>query len=95
MRFIHTSDWHIGKIFRLVDDETLAVLRAERLEVISRIGHLAQQHGAVPYWLRVMFSMSLGLAMTTWLQPIERMRQFTGVEWHLIREIIMRTAQMA
>ena len=41
MRFLHTSDWQIGKPFGFVDDETLAVLRAERLEVIARIGDFA------------------------------------------------------
>lgn len=84
MRFIHTSDWHIGKIFRLVDDETLAVLRAERLEVISRIGHLAQQHGARAVLVAGDVFDVTGVSLTTLLQPIERMRQFTGVEWHLI-----------
>ena len=34
MRFLHTSDLQIGKTFGFVDDETLAILRAERLEVI-------------------------------------------------------------
>jgi metallophosphoesterase superfamily enzyme len=45
MRLIHTSDWHVGKAFRFADDATRAVLRDERLEVISRIGRLAEEHG--------------------------------------------------
>ena len=84
MRFIHTSDWQIGKTFRLVDDETLAILRAERLDVISRIGHLAQEHGAAAVLVAGDVFDVTGVSLTTLLQPIERMRQFTGVEWHLV-----------
>ncbi|MGI4757615.1 MAG: metallophosphoesterase family protein [Janthinobacterium lividum] len=84
MRFIHTSDWQVGKTFRLVDDETLAILRAERLEVISRIGRLAQQHGACAVLVAGDVFDVTGVSLTTLLQPIERMRQFTAVEWHLI-----------
>ena len=49
MRFLHTSDWQIGKPFGFVDDETLAVLRAERLEVIARIGDFAISAKHRPY----------------------------------------------
>ncbi len=84
MRFIHTSDWQTGKTFRLVDDETLAILRAERLEVISRIGNLAQQHGAQAVLVAGDIFDVTGVSLTTLLQPIERMRQFPGVEWHLV-----------
>ena len=84
MRFIHTSDWQIGKTFRLVDDETLAILRAERLDVISRIGRLAQEHGAAAVLVAGDVFDVTGVSLTTLLQPIERMRQFTGVEWHLV-----------
>ncbi len=84
MRFIHTSDWQVGKTFRLVDDEALAILRAERLEVISRIGRLAHEHGASAVLVAGDVFDVTGVSLTTLLQPIERMRQFTGVEWHLI-----------
>lgn len=84
MRFIHTSDWQIGKTFRLVDDETLAILRSERLEAISRIGRLAQEHGACAVLVAGDVFDVTGVSLTTLLQPIERMRQFDGVEWHLI-----------
>nr|WP_243444154.1 hypothetical protein [Acetobacter persici] len=45
MKFIHTSDWQIGRIVRFADDDTLGALQAERLEVIRRLGHLARQEG--------------------------------------------------
>ena len=46
MRFIHTADWQIGKVFRFLDDATVGVLQEARLEAISRIGRLALEHGA-------------------------------------------------
>jgi DNA repair exonuclease SbcCD nuclease subunit len=84
MRFLHTSDWQIGEAFRFVDDETLAILRAERLEVVARIGRLAIDH-QVPIVL-VAGDVFDGVypSMETLLRPIERMRQFPQVEWHLI-----------
>jgi DNA repair exonuclease SbcCD nuclease subunit len=84
MRFLHTSDLQIGKPFGFVDDETLAILRAERLEVIRRIGEIAvsKQASAVLVAGDIYDNVYPGLEML--LRPIERMRQFTGVEWHLI-----------
>ena len=84
MRFLHTSDLQIGKTFGFVDDETLAILRAERLEVIRRIGEIAvsKQASAVLVAGDIYDNVYPGLEML--LRPIERMRQITGLEWHLI-----------
>lgn len=84
MRFLHTSDWQIGKPFGFVDDETLAVLRAERLEVIARIGDFAIKHQASAVLVAgdIYDGAHPGLDML--LRPIERMRQFPDVQWHLI-----------
>ena len=84
MRFLHTSDLQIGKTFGFVDDETLAILRAERLEVIRRIGEIAvsKQASAVLVAGDIYDNVYPGLEML--LRPIERMRQFPTVEWHLI-----------
>ena len=84
MRFLHTSDLQIGKTFGFVDDETLAILRAERLEVITRIGEIAvaKQASAVLVAGDIYDNVYPGLEML--LRPIERMRQFATVEWHLI-----------
>lgn len=84
MRFLHTSDWQIGKPFRFVDDETLAVLRAERLEVIGRIGDLAVSHQAPLVLVAGDIFDGPHPGLDTLLRPIERMRQFPAVEWHLI-----------
>jgi DNA repair exonuclease SbcCD nuclease subunit len=84
MGFLHTSDWQIGEPFRFVDDETLAVLRAERLEVISRIGRLALEQQAPVVLVAGDVFDGVHPSLDTLLRPIERMRQFPNVEWHLI-----------
>ena len=84
MRFVHTSDWQIGKGFRFADDDTLAVLQNERIDVIGRIGRLARAEGAA----RVLVAGDLwdmaAPSDRTLRQPIERMRQFPDLHWHLI-----------
>jgi DNA repair exonuclease SbcCD nuclease subunit len=84
MRFLHTSDLQIGAPFRFVDDETLAILRAERIEVISRIGRLAIEHQAPVVLVAGDFFDGAHPSLDTLLRPVERMRQFPQVEWHLI-----------
>ena len=84
MRLLHTSDWQIGEPFRFVDDETLAVLRAERLEAIGRIGRLAVDHQAPIVLVAGDIFDGAHPSLDTLLRPIERMRQFPQVEWHLI-----------
>ena len=46
VKFIHTSDWQIGKVFRFVDDATMGLLQEARLRAISRLDELAGKHGA-------------------------------------------------
>jgi DNA repair exonuclease SbcCD nuclease subunit len=84
MRFLHTSDWQIGEPFRFVDDETLAMLRAERLEVIGRIGRLATENQASAVLVAGDIFDGAHPSPEALLRPIERMRQFPQLEWHLI-----------
>ena len=42
MRFLHTSDWHIGKPFGRFDAEQAAVLRRARLTAIDRLADTAR-----------------------------------------------------
>ena len=46
VKFIHTSDWQIGKVFRFVDGATMGLLQEARLRAISGLGELAGMHGA-------------------------------------------------
>lgn len=84
MKFIHTSDWQIGKAYGFVDDATREILRNERLEAIARLGKLAQQHDANTVLVAGDIYDLAAPGDRTLRQPIERMRQFPGVAWHII-----------
>jgi DNA repair exonuclease SbcCD nuclease subunit len=84
MRWLHTSDWQIGKSFRFADDETLAVLQNERLEAIGRIGRLARAEGAAHILVAGDVWDMASPSPRTLRQPVERMRGFPDLRWHLI-----------
>jgi DNA repair exonuclease SbcCD nuclease subunit len=84
MRLLHTSDWQIGKAFAFADEATREVLRDERLEAITRLGRLAQQHGAAAILVAGDIFDVAAPSDRTLRQPVERMRQFPAIEWHLI-----------
>jgi DNA repair exonuclease SbcCD nuclease subunit len=84
MRFIHTSDWQIGEVFRQVDDGTMAVLQTERLEAIGRLGRLAREQRAPLVLVAGDVYDSDKPSDRTLEQPIERMRAFPEVRWHLL-----------
>lgn len=46
MRFIHTSDWQLGKPFGRVPAEARAALGEARLDAIDRIAAAARANGA-------------------------------------------------
>ena len=84
MRLIHTADWQIGKAFGFADDATREILRNERLEAIVRLGQLAQQHGVATILVAGDVYDVASPTDRTLRQPIERMRQFPSVRWHVI-----------
>ena len=84
MRFVHTSDWQIGRQFRFADDATLAVLAEARLDAIGTIASLARAEAA-------RFVLVAGDVYDTVLPsertlraPLERMRAAHDLDWHLI-----------
>jgi DNA repair exonuclease SbcCD nuclease subunit len=83
MRFVHTSDWQIGKTFRFAD-EASQVLRDERLDAVNRVGHLARGQGAPAVLVAGDVYDVETPSDRTLRQPIERMRAFPEIEWHLI-----------
>jgi len=84
IKLIHTSDWQIGKIFRFVDNTTMGLLQEARLGAITRLGELARTHGAE----RVLVAGDVydmeALTPRSLNQPLERMRNFPTVHWHLL-----------
>jgi DNA repair exonuclease SbcCD nuclease subunit len=83
MRFIHTADWQIGKPFRNFGDKE-SVLRQARLAVIEEIGRLAAAEGAAHVLVAGDLYDNDAPAQKTLLEPLERMRNFSAVAWHVI-----------
>jgi len=83
MRFIHTADWQIGKVFKQVGERE-AVLQAARLDVIETIGRLAQDQDAPHVLVAGDVYDTDSPSPITLRGPLERMRNFPGVHWHLL-----------
>ena len=84
MRLIHTADWQIGKSFGLFTEEIRQALRDERLEAVTRIGNLARQHGVGTVLVAGDIYDVTSPADRTLRQPMERMRAFSAITWHLV-----------
>jgi DNA repair exonuclease SbcCD nuclease subunit len=83
MRFIHTADWQIGKPFKRFGDRE-CLLKQARLMAIEKIGQLAVREGAPHVLVAGDIYDTEAPAPRTLLEPLERMRRFTNVTWHLI-----------
>lgn len=84
VRLIHTADWQIGKVFRFVDEVTMHVLQEARLDAIATIGRLAMQHGVGVVLVAGDIYDKETLSNHTLAQPLERMRAWPRVNWHMI-----------
>ena len=84
MRFIHTSDWHIGKIFNAVDSRALVLLQKARLDAVDRIGKLAMAENARIVLVAGDIYDKPNPDVKTLADPLEVMRRFAAVAWHLI-----------
>ncbi|NJM35985.1 MAG: DNA repair exonuclease, partial [Rhodomicrobium sp.] len=83
MRFIHTADWQIGKAFKQLGEKE-PVLQAARLDVIETIGQLAEEQGAANVLVAGDVYDTDSPSPTTLRAPLERMRRFPKIAWHLI-----------
>ena len=83
MRFIHTADWQIGKVFRNFGEQE-SVLRQARLKVIEKIGEVALSENAAIVLIAGDLYDTEAPSPKTMREPIERMKRFPGVAWHVI-----------
>lgn len=83
MRFIHTADWQIGKPFRNFGDKE-SLLRQARLTAIETIGSLAQRESIAHVLIAGDLYDTESPAQKTLLEPLERMRRFSSISWHII-----------
>lgn len=84
LRIIHTSDWQIGKVFRFVDNATMGLLQEARLKAVTRLGELAHDHGACHVLVAGDVYDMEALSPRSLNQPLERMRNFNAIHWHLL-----------
>jgi DNA repair exonuclease SbcCD nuclease subunit len=83
MRFIHTADWQIGKVFKQFGSKE-ETLRQARLAAIERLGALARAHGASHVLVAGDIYDNEAPNNITLRAPIERMNPFTEICWHLL-----------
>ena len=84
LKLIHTSDWQIGKVFRFVDDGVVGLLQEARLAAITRLGEAAVERGAGHVLVAGDVYDMEALSPRSLNQPMERMRNFEKVTWHLM-----------
>ena len=84
MKLIHTSDWQIGKVYRFVDSAVMGLMQEARLAAITRLGELAGEHGAGHILVAGDVYDMEALSPRSLNQPLERMRKFAKVTWHLM-----------
>jgi DNA repair exonuclease SbcCD nuclease subunit len=83
MRFIHSADWQIGKVFKQVGAKE-SVLQAARLDVIETIGKFAAEQGAGHVLVAGDVYDTDSPKAANLRAPLERMRRFDKVNWHLL-----------
>jgi DNA repair exonuclease SbcCD nuclease subunit len=83
MRFVHSADWQIGKVFKQLGAKEES-LRQARLGAIERLGQIARSHGAGHVLVAGDVYDSEAPTPITLRAPIERMKTFPDIHWHLL-----------
>jgi DNA repair exonuclease SbcCD nuclease subunit len=84
MRLIHSSDLQIGKVFMYFAPEVAALLQDARQAAVRTLGELAIKYEVCTVLLAGDVYDREQLSPQTLMKPIEAMRQFPKVTWHLI-----------
>lgn len=83
MRFIHTADWQIGKVFKQFGAKEES-LRQARLAAIERLGALGKANGAQHILVAGDVYDNEAPNVITLRAPVERMKPFADIQWHLL-----------
>jgi DNA repair exonuclease SbcCD nuclease subunit len=83
MRFVHSADWQIGKVFKQFGGKE-ETLRQARLAAIERLGELARGNGAPHILVAGDVYDNEAPSPITLRAPIERMKRFPDIHWHLL-----------
>jgi DNA repair exonuclease SbcCD nuclease subunit len=84
MRLIHSSDLQIGKVFGFMAPDIAVLLQDARQTVAGTLGQLAMEHGASDILLAGDIYDKQQPSQVTLAKPIEAMRRFAKVTWHLL-----------
>lgn len=83
MKFIHSADWQIGKVFKRFGGKE-ETLQSARLDAIETLGYLAAAEGVGHVVVAGDVYDNEAPSAVTLRAPLERMRQFPLVTWHLL-----------
>ena len=84
VRFLHSADWQIGKVFKFVDTETMGVLQEARLNAINKLGNIAIDRELEFVVVAGDVYDAENLSVRSENQPLERMRKFSTIQWYLL-----------
>ncbi|HEV7312806.1 MULTISPECIES: metallophosphoesterase family protein [unclassified Sphingopyxis] len=84
MRFIHTSDWQLGKPFGRAPEEARAALLEARLDVIDTLAACARQNGAATILVAGDVFDSPEPGDRIYRQALTRMTQASDIRWILL-----------
>jgi DNA repair exonuclease SbcCD nuclease subunit len=84
MRFIHSSDLQIGMVFNYFELDIAFALQDARQAVVHTLGERAQEYGATAVLLAGDTYDKQQLSSQTLAKPIEAMRRFPRIKWHLL-----------
>ena len=84
MRLIHSSDLQIGMVFNYFEPEVATVLQDARQAAVHTLGERASEYRATAILLAGDIYDKQQLSSQTVAKPIEAMRQFPRVSWHLL-----------
>lgn len=84
MRLVHSSDLQIGMVFNYFEPKLAALLEDARQTAVMKLGELAMSHHAPVVLLAGDIYDKQQLSAQTLEKPIEAMRQFSRIGWHLL-----------
>jgi len=84
MRLLHSSDLQIGMVFRYFEPEVATVLQDARQAAVRSLGERAREYRATAVLLAGDVYDKQQLSSQTLAKPIEAMRQFPRLSWHLM-----------
>jgi DNA repair exonuclease SbcCD nuclease subunit len=84
VKFIHSSDLQIGKVFGYFDPDVASALQDARHAVVRTLGEAAVKSGATAVFISGDIYEKQQMSQQTLARAIENMRSFKSVRWHLM-----------